>query len=217
MQGWSMLKNEFLETFREISLLGFGLLFIAHRKEKTAEGAGPNGEALTTVSPDLPSSGLSIINSLVDFITYLEVEMKPDGTRDRWLYLQPTPTIMARSRYPYLKPRIPFSYQNLVDAIGEAIDEQEKHGAQVVDHSDNGFVPMTARPFNETMKEARELWDRVLLASGDSDEAVEAQYNKLSKIVKRIFGDPNVRLSEVSEDQQELLEAFIEEAKTLIN
>ena len=37
MQGWGMLRNEFSDCWREITMLGFGILFIAHSKEKPTE------------------------------------------------------------------------------------------------------------------------------------------------------------------------------------
>ena len=68
-----MLKTEFSEFWREITLLGFGILFIAHSKEKPTEMKDEQGDTITAVCPDLPSNAYTIINSIVDIIGYLQV------------------------------------------------------------------------------------------------------------------------------------------------
>lgn len=98
-QGWGMLRNEFSECWREITLLGFGILFIAHSKEKPTEMRDEDGNAITAVAPDLPNQCYTIINSIVDIIGYLQVQMNNNGTSERYLYTRSTPTIFAGSRY----------------------------------------------------------------------------------------------------------------------
>ena len=130
-QGWNMLKQEFSEFWREITLLGFGILFIAHSKDKPTEMRTEDGEAITAVCPDLPNQCYTIINSIVDIIGYLQVQMNPDGTSERFLYTRSTPYIFAGSRYQYLAPKIKFGYQELVDAIGDAIDKAVERGCTI--------------------------------------------------------------------------------------
>ena len=122
-QGWNMLKTEFSECWREITLLGFGILFIAHSKEKPTEMRDEDGNTISAVCPDLPNNAYTIINSIVDIIGYLQVQMNPDGTSERYLYTRSTPTVFAGSRYQYLAPKIKFGYNELVNAIGDAIDK----------------------------------------------------------------------------------------------
>jgi len=132
-----MVKNEFSECWREITLLGFGILFIAHSKEKPTEMRDEEGNPITAVAPDLPNNAYTIINSIVDIIGYLQVQMNADGTTERYLYTRSTPTVFAGSRYQYLAPKIKFGYKELVDAIGDAIDQAVvKDGAEVTDHTE---------------------------------------------------------------------------------
>ena len=169
-QGWTMLKNEFSEFWREITLLGFGILFIAHSKDKPTEMRNEEGEAITAVCPDLPNQCYTIINSIVDIIGYLQVQMNPDGTSERYLYTRSTPYVFAGSRYQYLAPKIKFGYNELVNAIGDAIDMAvEKDGAQVTDHTE--IAPaMRTRPFNETMEEAKSVWQTYIGNAVDGDD-----------------------------------------------
>ena len=212
-QGWNMLKTEFSEFWREITLLGFGILFIAHSKEKPTEMKDEQGDTITAVCPDLPSNAYTIINSIVDIIGYLQVQVNPDGTSERYLYTRSTPTIFAGSRYQYLAPKIKFGYQELVDAIGDAIDLAVKNdGAEVTEHT--VFAQVKARPFNEVMDEAKNIWTGYLNAA-KSDEEKDQRLNIMKDIVKRVFGTEEFKLSSAVPSQVDLIELFIDEMKNL--
>ena len=211
-QGWNMLKNEFSEFWREITLLGFGILFIAHSKDKPTEMRNEDGEAITAVCPDLPNQCYTIINSIVDIIGYLQVQMNPDGTSERYLYTRSTPYVFAGSRYQYLAPKIKFGYQELVDAIGDAIDKAvELDGAQVTDHTE--IAQIKDRPFTEVMTEAKEIWMKYL----DVGEEEKDQHLMIMKdIIKKVFGSEDFKLSQAVPSQSSLVEYFIDEVKQLM-
>lgn len=212
-QGWNMLKQEFSEFWREITLLGFGILFIAHSKDKPTEMRDEDGEAITAVCPDLPNQCYTIINSIVDIIGYLQVQMNPDGTSERYLYTRSTPTVFAGSRYQYLKPKIPFGYQELVDAIGDAIDMAvEKDGAEVTDHTE--IAQIKDRPFQEVMAEAKEVWIKYLEAGGEENK--DQHLAIMKDIIKRVFGSEDFKLSQAVPSQSSLVEYFIDEVKQLM-
>lgn len=213
-QGWNMLKTEFSECWREITLLGFGILFIAHSKEKPTEMRDEEGNAITAVAPDLPNNAYTIINSIVDIIGYLQVQMNSDGTSERYLYTRSTPKIFAGSRYQYLSPRIKFGYNELVNAIGDAIDKAVTlDGAQVTDHTE--IAQIKARPFTEVMDEARKVWTD-FLAKGATEEEKETQLNIMKDIIRRVFGNENFKLSQAVPSQVDLVELFIDEVKELL-
>ena len=211
-QGWNMLKNEFSEFWREITLLGFGILFIAHSKDKPTEMRNEDGEAITAVCPDLPNQCYTIINSIVDIIGYLQVQMNPDGSSERYLYTRSTPYVFAGSRYQYLAPKIKFGYQELVDAIGDAIDKAvELDGAQVTDHTE--IAQIKDRPFAEVMTEAKEIWMKYL----DVGEEEKDQHLMIMKdIIKKVFGSEDFKLSQAVPSQSSLVEYFIDEVKQLM-
>lgn len=211
-QGWNMLKQEFSEFWREITLLGFGILFIAHSKDKPTEMRNEDGEAITAVCPDLPNQCYTIINSIVDIIGYLQVQMNPDGTSERFLYTRSTPTVFAGSRYQYLAPKIKFGYQELVDAIGDAIDMAvEKDGAEVTDHTE--MAQIKDRPFPEVMAEAKEIWMKYLDVS---EEEKEQHLMVMKDIIKKVFGSEEFKLSQAVPSQSSLVEYFIDEVKQLM-
>lgn len=213
-QGWGMLRNEFSECWREITLLGFGILFIAHSKDKPTEMRDEDGEAITAVAPDLPNQCYTIVNSIVDIIGYLQVQMNNDGTSERFLYTRSTPTIFAGSRYQYLAPKIKFGYQELVDAIGDAIDMAvEKDGAEVTDSTQ--IAQIKARPFNEVMEEAKAIW-QAYVANVEDEETREQHFNIAHDIIKRVFGSESFKLSQAVPSQSDLVELFIDEMKEVM-
>lgn len=214
-QGWGMLRNEFSECWREITLLGFGILFIAHSKEKPTEMRDEEGNEITAVAPDLPNQCYQIVNSIVDIIGYLQVQMNNDGTSERYLYTRSTPTVFAGSRYQYLAPKIKFGYQELVDAIGDAIDQAvEKDGAEVTDHT--VIAQIKARPFNEIMEEAKAIW-QTYINEAETDEAKEQHFNIAKDVIKRVFGTETFKLSQAVPSQSDLVELFIDEMKEIMS
>ena len=213
-QGWGMLRNEFSECWREITLLGFGILFIAHSKDKPTEMRDEEGNEITAVAPDLPNQCYQIVNSIVDIIGYLQVQMNNDGTSERYLYTRSTPTVFAGSRYQYLAPKIKFGYQELVDAIGDAIDQAvEKDGAEVTDHT--VIAQIKARPFNEIMEEAKAIW-QTYINEAESEEIQEQHFNIAKDIIKRVFGTEAFKLSQAVPSQSDLVELFIDEMKEIM-
>ena len=212
-QGWTMLRNEFSECWREITLLGFGILFIAHSKDRPTEMRDEEGNTITAVAPDLPNQCYTIINSIVDIIGYLQVQMNADGTSERYLYTRSTPTVFAGSRYQYLAPKIKFGYDELVEAIGEAIDTAVvKDGAQVTDNT--VIAQVKARPFAEVMLEAKNAWT-AFLGKAANDEEKEQRLNIMKDIIKRVFGNEDFKLSQAVPSQSDLVELFIDELKEL--
>ena len=213
-QGWGMLRNEFSECWREITLLGFGILFIAHSKDKPTEMRDEDGNEITAVAPDLPNQCYTIINSIVDIIGYLQVQMNADGTSERFLYTRSTPTVFAGSRYQYLAPKIKFGYNELVDAIGDAIDKAvELDGAEVTDHTE--IAQIKARPFQEVINDAKEVWMNYL-ESAKTDEEKEQHLNVMKDVIRRIFGSEDFKLSAAVPSQSDLVELFVDEMRELL-
>ena len=213
-QGWGMLKQEFQEAFREITMLGFGLIFIAHAKEKPTEARDSEGNSISAMAPDLTSSAYTIVNSIVDLIGYISVEYDTNGGSERYLYTRQTPTIFAGSRYKYLAPKIKFGYQELVDAIGDAIEQSvSKDGAEVTDHTVINQVK--SRPFAEIMEEAKNIWGKYLdIAS--TEEEKDQHLNVMRDIIRRVFGSEDFKLSGAVPSQADLVELFVDEVKDLM-
>lgn len=210
-----MLRQEFSEFWREIALLGFGILFIAHSKEKPTDMHDEEGNPLTMVMPNIGSGAATdIINGIVDIIGYLQVQVNPDGTSERYLYTRSTPTIFAGSRYQYLQAKIKFGYNELVQAIGDAIDQAViKDGAEVTDHTE--IVQVRDRPFQEIMEDAKSIWISYL-ENAQTEEEKEQHLRVMKDVVKRVFGNEDFKISNAIPSQADLVEVFIVEMKELL-
>lgn len=213
-QGWKMVAKELQDSLREITMLGFGLILICHSKEKATGYTDSEGNPLTSVEPDLSKNIYTVCNAICDLIAYINVEFDSNGKAQRWLYTRQTPTIFAGSRWKYLDERIPFGYNELVNAIDRAIEKQKiEDGATVVEHA--AELNASTRSFPEIMGEAKELWE-TYLNGGATEEEQDYRYNMIRDIITRIFGSDSFKLSSAVPSQSELVEMFIEELKELI-
>lgn len=204
--GYSACKKEFENSLRKITQLGYGVVLIAHnstRIEKTADGGD-----VEIISPELPKRAAEICNGIVDIIGYIGSEWQ-DGKNVRYLYTRETPTLFAGSRFKYLAPKIPFGYQELVNAIADAIEESEKRdGVTVVDKA-VATAPIETRSYDDLMNEARTLWSKLVGTDDPNGNAA-----KIMKKIEIIFGR-KMKLSEVTEGQEDLLELVLIEMRDM--
>lgn len=195
--GYSACKKEFENCLRKITQLGYGLVIIAH-VEKRLEKRADDSE-VEILGPAIPKRAYEIVNQLVDIIGYIDVTWDEDGNSERWLYTRKTPTVMAGSRFKHLAAKIKFGYEELVAAIGDAIDKAQKlDGATVVDKVEN--VVEEAMSYAEIRAEASVLWKKIV---GEGDAADPAKADEVLKKVEMIFGR-KMKLSEITEDQKDL-------------
>ena len=203
--GYSACKREFESCLRKITQLGYGLVIIAH-VEKRIEKRADNSE-VEILGPAIPKRAYEIVNQLVDIIGYIDITWDEEGNSERWLYTRKTPTIMAGSRFKYLAPKIKFGYNELVEAIGEAIDKAEKlDGAVVVDTTQQ--VIEEKLDYNAIRAEAAELWKQ--LVEKDTENA-----GRILKKVEMVFGRP-MKLSEITEDQVDLFNLAVLDMREML-
>lgn len=203
--GYTACKKEFENSLRKITLLGYGVVLICHNSSRIEKSA--DGDEMEIIYPDMPKRASEICNGLVDVIGYIGSEYDANGTQHRYLYTRETPTLFAGSRFKYLAPKIPFGYNELVDAIANAIEEAERvDGVKVVDKIE-AKVEET-KDFNAVRAEASELWQK--LVDKNPDNA-----NIILKKVEINMGH-KMRLSEFTEDQVDLLQLVVEDMKAML-
>ena len=208
-RGYSDTKREFEDALRKITMLGFGLCCICHAEKKTLPG--PDDSTIDTMQPAMPTRAADVVNRMVDIIAYIDQRFDEDGNAIRRFVTRRTPTILAGSRLPYLDPVIPFSYEDLIEAIGRAIDkQQELDGAKVVDHAVTTPVKETLS-FSEVRSRAQELWTK-LVGTGDiaNPEVAEAILKKIEITMGR-----KMKLSEFTEDQVDLLQLVVDDMEEM--
>jgi hypothetical protein len=199
--GYSALSKEFESALRKITMLGYGLIMTCHLKESVDD----DGKMLGA-KPDLNNRCLKIVNGLVDIIGVITQTWDENGQSERWIQTRATPTVVAGSRFKYLKPRIPFGYDEFIKALSEAIEEEEKHGAVVVDTAQT--FSEEKLDFNAIRAQAQELWTKLI-------ERDEENANIILKKIEMIMGH-RMKLSEFTEDQAELLNLAVSEMRDML-
>ena len=198
-------RIEFEETLRKISMMGLGIILIAHAARRVEKQA--DDSEIEFFSPDLDKRCYTIVNQLVDIIGYIDIVFNEDGSTSRWLYTRRTPTVMAGSRWKYLDPKIPFGYQELVDAIGRAIERAEKDdGAIVVD--ERAMTTEKERSYDEIRSEAESLWGKLIEKNPENAD-------KIMAIVEKVFGQ-RIKLSSITPNQKDLYELVVAEMRDLL-
>lgn len=127
-QGYTLVGKEFDECLRLIVQLNYGLVIISHAQDKVF--TNESGQEYNQIVPTLGNKPRLICQRMCDIIGYSRSVETPEGLATK-LFMRGTPRYVAGSRFKYTPDVIDFSYQNLVDAIGEAIDKQmEEDGAE---------------------------------------------------------------------------------------
>ena len=199
--GYAALSKEFDSALRKITMMGYGLIMTCHLKESSDE----NGE-ITGYKPDLNNRCLKIVNGLVDIIGVITQTWDEHGESHRWIQTRSTPTIVAGSRYKYLAPRIPFGYNEFLEALGQAIDKEQENGAVVTDTAPvDTFEKLD---YKAIRAEASELW--TVLVEKDPENAPI-----ILKKVEIIFGRP-MKLSEITEDQVDLFNLVVLDMREML-
>ena len=204
------LNKEFSKAFRQIAQLGYGLIFISHATEKTLKDY--EGKEYNKIVPAAPTRAKDVANKLVDFIIYIGMEYSkdyPDGRR--MMQLKGTKTVQAGSRFQYVPDKIEFGYENLRDTILNAIDKQVGGKTEsITDEQSTFYKDDKGRPFEECFNEVKEVWAEIL-TKDESDPTLD----RLNKIIEQNF-NRKIKLSSVTEDQQELLELTLIDLKDFL-
>ena len=155
-QGWSRVKRQLEDTFRSVTQLGYAVLFISHDKDKTFKRE--DGTEYNQIIPTLGNSYNEIIKNMVDIYCYAHIIIK-QGIPKRVLTLRSlNNTIDCGSRFQYIVPEVDFTYQALVQALNNAIDEEARHkGEEFVTEDRNTEVSKIELNFDDLMTEFSEL------------------------------------------------------------
>ena len=200
--GYAALSKEFDSALRKITMMGYGLIMTCHLKENVDDDGKVIG-----YKPDLNNRCLKIVNGLVDIIGVITQTWDEQGESHRWIQTRSTPTIVAGSRYKYLAPRIPFGYNEFLEALGHAIDKEQENGAIVTDTAP--IDTYEKLDYKAIRAEASDLWGALVERNPENAPVI-------LKKVEIIFGRP-MKLSEITEDQVDLFNLVLLDMRDMMN
>lgn len=205
-KGYEIAKKEFAQPFRDLAYSGYGLIFTSHSVDKTFKNE--KGEEYSQLIPALPTRPFDIVNKMVDIIAYIREVSVGDADhpeRKRFMFLRDEvgDRFLAKSRYRYIVPRIELSYQGLVNAIYDAIDQEIAHSGGEATEEENPYV---SKNFDELMEEAKGMWNQ-LVALEKTGQAVE--------ILQKEFGR-TIKFSEIMPDQVDQLSKVLFEIRAIL-
>jgi hypothetical protein len=202
-KGYDMAKKEFSDSFRALAYAGYGLIFISHAVEKTIKDENNKDNDIIQINPALQQRPYDIINKMVDIIGYIRAIENEKGEMERWISFRGNNSYFAKSRFAYIAPKVKFSYENIVNAIFDAIDEEIKHSGGEATDEVNPYIQLN---FDALMEDAKILWGKVV-----QEEKVE----QAAKILEEEFGKP-IRFSEILPEQVEKLNNVINAIRDIV-
>ena len=209
-QGWSKASKEFDEALRSIPQMGYGLVLISHSQDKTFKDE--TGEEYNQIVPTLANRPRLIVDRMSDIIGYAHPVQEEDGSTHTVLYMRGTPRFVAGSRFKYTPDMIDFTYENLVNAIGDAIDKQaaELDGKLVTDTRTTAYNVSSDVDFDSLMEEFKALTKQIQKNTGA--EFKTKWVPKITHIVDNYLG-VGKKVNDCTPAQAEQLELIVSDLK----
>lgn len=203
--GYKMVRQEFFDSLRKIAMLDFGLVMISHSLERTTE---KDGETIIKTISTLNDRAKDIVFGMSDIIGYSRIEPDEEtGKHKMVLYLRETLYFEAGSRFKYMSDVIDFTYDNLVNAIADAIQQEEKEtGIETVEKRESLYKE-TVYDFdavNTSIKEA------IKSLTGELQQPAEV----ITEIVERHLGKGR-KVKDCAKEQVDIMVLILDDLKGL--
>lgn len=220
-KGYGMIEKEFDECLRKIVQLEYGLVVISHETDKTFTNEG--GQQYNKIVPTLDKRANNVIARMCDIIGYTRSVPTTDGGEKVVMFMRGTSRYEAGSRFKYTPDYIDLSYQNLVKAIGEAIDKQmEEDGEEYfTDVRVNINQASADLDFDKLYSEFNSIVANIPGSSDQSGETDDGQKfrsfwaPRISQIVEKYLGKGKT-VAKATRDQAEALSLIVLDLKKLI-
>lgn len=211
-QGWNLLKKEFEEVFRTITQLGYAVYFISHAKEGTFKRQ--DGTEFTQIKPSVSTTYNSIIENMADLYGYMHPIYK-DGVSNIVITLRSEDgSISAGGRFKYIQKEIGADYQDLVNALNQAIDkEAEVKGSNYVTNERETIVKIDL-DYDNLMNKFNKIIEDII--NSTTQEEFQSNWSpRIIQITERYLGKGK-KVSQCTRDQVEMLSLIISDLEDLI-
>lgn len=209
--GYSEAAKLFDGVLQNLARLGYGIVLISHAEDKTIKDEA--GKEYQRIRPTLSNTPRKVVNRFCDIIGYSRISMIQDEeTKEEvdktYLYLRATTRYEAGSRFKYMVPYIEFTYENLVNAIADAVEAEEKASQGSVTDQKLEVYKETKRNYSEVYNCFLDLTDQ-LIAKDEKNisliiQIVEKHLGKGRKVGELGIGNADI-IDVINEDLKELL------------
>ena len=209
-KGYGFVSKEFDDCLRSIVQMGYGLVLISHAADKTFKDEA--GNEYNQIVPTLDKRARNIVSRLCDIIGYSRAVMENDKLVTK-LFIRGTPRYMAGSRFKYTPDYIDFTYDALVKAIGDAIDEQMKTDGKeyFTDARNNLHTEAIELDFDALL----ETFNSNLIEKESEEKFTSYWQPRIVQITEKYLGKGQ-KVSNCSREQTEALDLIVSELKDLV-
>ena len=221
-KGYGLVEKEFDECLRQIVQMGYGLVVISHETDKTFTDEG--GKQYNKIVPTLDKRANNVLARMCDIIGYTRSVSDDNGNEKVVMFMRGTSRYEAGSRFKYTPDYIDLSYDNLVKAIGDALDKQmEEDGAELfTDKRENIHLDTTVTlDFDQLMKEFSTIIANI---PGSADAKLETEEGKkfaeywqprITQVIEKYLGKGK-KIKDATRDQVEAISLIVDELKELV-
>lgn len=201
-KGYALAKKEFDEALRRIPQMGYGLVMISHDQDKVFKDE--DGHEYNQIVPTLGNQPRLVVDRMSDIIGYARPFQEEDGSTKTLLFMRGTPRFIAGSRFAYTPDYIEFTYDNLVNAIHDAVNAlaEKNNGQYVTDEPTKAHIPQPEIDFDGEMETFNKIVQQLQEAGGGAFGTLYAP--RIQEIVHRHLGAGKT-VSEMSRSQGEQL------------
>ena len=212
-KGYGFVSKEFDDCLRSIVQMGYGLVLISHAADKTFKDEA--GNEYNQIVPTLDKRARNIVSRLCDIIGYSRAVMENDKLVTK-LFIRGTPRYMAGSRFKYTPDYIDFTYDALVKAIGDAIDEQMKTDGKeyFTDARNNLHTEAIELDFDALLETFNSIVNNLI--EKESEEKFTSYWQPRIVQITEKYSGKGQKVSNCSREQTEALDLIVSELKDLV-
>jgi len=198
--GYKETEKIFDKALREIPMLNYGLVIISHSEDKTI--TAESGEEFQQIQPTLPKKPQKVVNRMADIIGYSATMKNEEGEDETRLIMRGNQRVIAGSRWKHTPNSIEFTYDNLVNAIHEAVEKSsEEDGVEALEEQVNHYDTSSEDTFEEIQQKLTKLGQ----AYYDADRLEE-----FTDKMEEVFGD-GVKVNLLEEKHKDAAEVVLDE------
>lgn len=205
-KGWSAFKDEFNDVFRGLTRLGYAVFFIGHAKEQSIDNNDGTDNSHMVIRPALSNSTRGVIEGMADIYGY--AHQKSAGKMSVLTLRCGDDSIACGGRIKYLPDEIEMSYENLVNAMRDAIEKEAKeHDGKFITDERMTVAPEAPEYNYDELKEEFNIMVSKMM------EKTQDVGPKITAIVNKYLGRGKT-VKESTPEQAELLFLINEEIKS---